>query len=243
MTPKESLGTKGYVLLPDMLLRSECEAVLAAAEAAAAKTLPTIPAGLRDSEDKLNTIYDSRRSPGVQYAYLVEDQTNAVNRRVAEHLTQQFDINFLSGINGHCLPLFSYGEGATIKAHRGRDIGYGANDLVAVAMLTRPGTDYLGGQFYLNRHALASPDGKTVWRDFESDRQYFQLGQGDVLVFANNYFVHGTTPTSKVDGRCHRATCSWRAAKERRVPTRPRPTTQTKPLARVPEVIRIRARA
>lgn len=155
-------------------------------------------------------MYDSTRSPGVRYCYLSTREVDKVNQSVAEKLGDTTGDNWLRGINTKCLPLFSYGEGAHIKAHRGRDIGYGSNDLVAVAMLTEPRESFAGGEFYLNPKAEASSDGKTVWNDNEEDRVLFPLERGSVLIFRNPEFVHATLPVRPGRVGCHRATVSWR---------------------------------
>lgn len=208
-----SLDTHGYILRSGILLKDEI-AILRQTfeEAGVSDLLPEQEIGLADSDDKGNTVYKSTRSPGVSYAYLMTPEVMGVNRRVAYRLKQVTGHSWLTGLNRTCLPHFGYDEGAFIKAHRGRDIGYGANDLVAVAMITTPGVDFTGGEFYLNPEAKASDDGKTVWNDKPEDRILFPLEAGQVIIFNNNRFVHGTLPVRPGTDGSFRLTTSWRIA-------------------------------
>lgn len=203
------LPPTGWLHLPRFLTPSETRVILE--DHSRLDRFPRKRLGINDSEDETNTCYASLRSPGVSYTYLASPRSRALSQGIATRLGFELDYNWLSGINRHCLPIFSYAEGAAIAAHRGRDFGFGRNDLVAVAMLTEQGKDFAGGEFYLNENADASPDGKRVYNNFERDRQVFNLERGDVLIFENPRFVHATYPTRAVEGNpCLRATCSWR---------------------------------
>lgn len=209
----EDLKDPGYLRIPNLLTVSDVNIIRSTARLAESSHLPTASARLADSEDITNNLYTSSRSPGLRYAYLDSIRTQAINRRVAEALQRRTGLDWWTGINREFLPIFTYGNGGHIKAHRGRDIGYGPNNFVAVGMLTSPGIDYQGGEFYLNPVTGASPDGKTVWNDFHPDRIYFKLQRGEVLVFDNRKFVHGTTPVqASFQGNACRLTCSWRTS-------------------------------
>lgn len=184
----------------------ECNSILAELNKARFGHLPQKLLGLNDSTDQTNLVYNSVRSPGVQYCYLASKAIQKINKLGANRLKNYTAHNWTHGINKVCLPLFSYKKGAFIKAHRGRDIGFGSNDLVAVAMITQYGKDFEGGQFYLNPKASASLDGKNVQNDHEEDRMYFNLSQGSVIIFENPKMVHGTLPTTMGN----RVTVSWR---------------------------------
>lgn len=206
-----TLEDKGYLRISDLITKRETQIILSTLNRC--ESLSSRPVRLIDSTDVSNRLYSSRRSPGLQYAYLESVYTQAIGRRVATALQKRTQLNWWDGINKYFLPVFSYKDKAFIKAHRGRDIGYGVNNYVAVGMLTNPGIDFNGGEFYLNPHAKASPDGKTVWNDKIKDRIFFRLQRGEILIFNNQRFVHGTTPVSDTDFKsAHRLTCSWRTS-------------------------------
>jgi hypothetical protein len=212
------LQTQGFLRIPNLLSIDDRKVILATAELAHKGRYPAPGAGLKDSADLVNTWYKSRRSPNMQYMYLQAQRTQAIGDRVAMALERRTKLTWRdTGINQHMLPLFDYEAGGHIEAHRGRDIGYGDNDFVAVAMLTRSKIDFNAGEFYLNAKADASADGKTVFNDNHEDRMYFDLQPGEVLVFDNRRFVHGTTPITPALAGCHRTTCSWRTSTTARV--------------------------
>jgi len=172
--------------------------------------LPLPEIWLKDSLDMMNKVYNSSRSP-LRYCYMRTTETQLINSRGIKNLSALTVMNWAGNINEVCFPIFEYQEGGFIDAHRGRDVGYGRNDYVAVLMLTDYGKDFTGGEFYLNKKADASEDGKTVTNDHEVDRIYFKQPKGSLLIFNNNIHVHGTTPVRT--GRANktiRMTTSWR---------------------------------
>ncbi len=192
----ELLHGAGYSLLPNLLPVKFCTPILEAVEQLrdgsekSRRHYPPKPLGLNDSDDQTNTLYTSTRSP-LQYLYLDSMGIRSISNYGINVLGLITGFDWHGNINDRCLPLFIYGHNGYIKGHRGRDIGFGANDFVAVCMLTRPGRDFAGGTFYLNEAASVSDDGKTVQGEDLSQRMEFHhLDQGDVLVFNNQRFVH-----------------------------------------------------
>lgn len=114
-------------------------------------------------------------------------------------------MKWFKNINSYCLPIFEYVGSGFIKGHRGRNIGFGENVFVAVGMFTKPGIDFSGGRFYLNKNADVSKDGKDVYRENIATREYFNIPQGSVILFDNRLHIHGTELS-----KGHRVTASWR---------------------------------
>ena len=209
----QQLETEGFLIISGAVKPEERRAILKAMELAERGLLRTSSANLNDSTDQTNVLYNSARSPGVQYLYLESHLIQKqINTRIRKLLERRTGINWQEGINDRLLPLFKYKAGAYIRPHRGRNIGYGPNNYVAVANLTTPHIDYKQGLFYLNPEATASKDGKTVYNDKPGSRMNFQLQAGEIIVFDNQRFVHGTTPTEPINNKCIRITCSWRTS-------------------------------
>jgi len=193
---------------PHIFSTDRARDVLGDLDLAAQERLPHHPLNLNDSNDVCNVRYRSQRS-NLHYCYLKTNWAKSFNAYIVGQLSQRTGFDWSGGINAHCLPLFDYGFGGAIKAHRGRDIGYGANDLVAVAMLTEPGRDFTGGQFFINEEAEVSEDGKVVVDD-EATRTHIDIPFGALLLFDNRRLIHGTTPVKPGTDGCRRVTASWR---------------------------------
>lgn len=165
------------------------------------------PLGLADGDDYSNTICHSTRSKNLSYNYI----TGYDDSHYKELLQSITDLDFSKGINSKCLPIFCYGEGGEIKAHRGvqKDVDTSKyQEYVAVLQLTQRGEDFNDGRFYLNDKAEASADGKTVTNDLPEDRYYPMLDKGDIIIFHNPSLVHGVETVTGKDAV--RMTCSWR---------------------------------
>jgi len=198
-------------LMPHVFSGDRARDVIGDLDLAANGKLPRHPLGLNDSEDECNVRYRSKRSPNLHYCYLKTNWAKSFNEFILSMLSQRTELDWRGGINDHCLPLFDYGNNGYIKTHRGRDIGYGSNDLVAVAMLTEPGRDFDGGQFFTNSEdrSEVSEDGKTVVDD-EATRTYFDIPHGGLILFDNRRLIHGTTPVRPGVHNARRVTASWR---------------------------------
>lgn len=165
---------------------------------------------LNDSEDEFNTVYISKRSP-LRYCYLNTHESQEINLGGIIKLNSLTKLDWSGNINDVCFPVFEYKLNGFIDGHRGRNVGYGANDFVAVLMLTEYGEDFSGGEFYLNSDASASDDGKTVFNEKLESRIYFKQSKGSLLIFNNRLHVHGTNPVElSSSGSATRMTTSWR---------------------------------
>ena len=197
-----------FALLPSAVTEDACDLILANAWKAKEEGLAKFPMNLNDSDDVGNQFYRSKRSPNMNYCYLKTKEIMEISRKIAYFLSEITGHDWFSNINEHCLPIFEYEENGCITPHRGRDIGYGANTLVAVLMLTKPGVDFNEGRFFLNTNATASEDGKEVY-EYLSSRRYFDLDKGSIIIFDNEKCIHGTEPVKMAD-RAYRVTVSWR---------------------------------
>lgn len=170
---------------------------------------------LNDSKDEFNTVYSSGRSP-LRYCYLKTAESQAINLSGIVKLKYLTGLDWSGNINDVCFPIFEYGLGGFIDGHRGRDVGFGSNDFVAVLMLTEYGIDFSGGEFYLNSDASASDDGKTIFNENLESRIHFKQKKGSLLIFNNRLHVHGTNPVKLASsGSATRMTTSWRMAEEK----------------------------
>lgn len=210
------LHGRGWALVPKFIKPEWCEHIIDSFRECQDGALASTPIGLNDSTDSSNTVYQSTRSK-LKYCYLSTTPTQEINRYGITRLKALTTMDWEGNINDHLLPLFAYEESGFIVGHRGRDIGFGRNDFVAVCMLTTLGRDFNGGRFYLNEHDDVSEDGKTVHNENVDNRMYFDLLQGELLIFHNNRFVHGTTPVKprsvsvgEKDRDTLRLTTSWR---------------------------------
>lgn len=215
MNPTETsvydrLQKDGCIFVEDFLDTSLCDVVIQQFKKAQNSELRRSRVGLNDSTDEFNRVYQSNRSP-LRYCYLRTQVTQDINRTGKEILETLTGMNWGGNINEVCFPVFDYRLDGYIERHRGRNVGFGRNDFVAVLMLTQYGEDFSGGEFFLNKNAKASPDGKTVYYEDETARQYYTQTKGSVLVFDNRIHVHGTLPTREsANRRCVRMTTSWR---------------------------------
>ena len=206
----KELREQGFVYLPDFFNKSACDIIVNEYRKVGQNKLKQSSAGLNDSDDLVNKIYKSQRSP-MQYCYLESDIAQELNFKGKLKLEKLTEMSWSGNINERVFPIFEYHEGGFIKAHRGRNVGYGKNDFVAVLMLTDYSIDFLGGEFYLNKNAEASEDGKKIYNEIESDRIYFKQKKGSLIIFNNPTHVHGTLPVKKSDiGKANRITTSWR---------------------------------
>ncbi|MCK5855671.1 MAG: hypothetical protein KAG56_10650 [Sulfurovaceae bacterium] len=165
---------------------------------------------LNDSNDLYNKVYKSSRSP-LSYCYLKTKNGMNISKMGIIKLGQITGLDWSGNINEKCFPIFRYGLNEYIERHRGRDVGYGRNDYVAVTMLTEPTKDFSEGRFFLNQDARASACGKTIEYENPKSRIYIDIQQGDLLVFDNRLHVHGTEPAKKgIHENVCRMTTSWR---------------------------------
>jgi len=212
MTKK--LRDNGYIFVEEFLDYQSCDKIIKQFREAETDSFYKGIVNLNDSDDKFNTIYKSSRSP-LRYCYLKTDETQEINRIGIKKLNDLTELDWKGNINDACFPIFEYGLGGYIEAHRGRDIGYGENDFVAVLMLTEYDGDFSGGEFYLNPNASVSSDGKTIFDEDTSSRMYFKQNKGSLLIFNNRKNVHGTLPVKiSPNGSSLRMTTSWRMAEE-----------------------------
>lgn len=204
------LSENGFVYVKEFLNKDDCETLIAEYQKAKIGLFPSNKMNLNDSEDLSNTAYVSNRSP-LSYCYLSTDNALKISKDGILRLEALTKLNWSGNINEKCFPIFEYGEGGYIERHRGRDVGYGRNDFVAVTMLTKPGQDFSAGRFFLNKDATASPCGKKIEYENPESRIYVDIQQGDLLIFDNRLHVHGTEPAikGKADKVC-RMTTSWR---------------------------------
>ena len=158
----DKIQTQGYLYIKDFLTHESCDEIIRQFKNAELNKLPKGDIGLADSTDQFNEVYNSSRSL-LRYCYVKTKETQKINADGIKKLNEITNLNWSGNINDVCFPIFEYHENGYIKAHRGRNVGYGKNDYVAVLMLTQYGHDFLGGEFYLNKEANASADGKTVY--------------------------------------------------------------------------------
>lgn len=206
----KELSEKGYVYLPNFFDESSCDIIVNEYRKVDLNKFQQSSANLNDSDDLVNKIYTSERSP-MQYCYLESDIAQELNSKGRFKLEKLTGMSWSGNINERVFPIFEYHEDGFIKAHRGRNVGYGKNDFVAVLMLTDYSKDFLGGEFYLNKNAEASEDGKKIYNEVEADRIYFKQKKGSLIIFNNSIHVHGTLPVKKSElGSANRLTTSWR---------------------------------
>ena len=204
-------------LIPNLLDDWDCAIIRRQFEHAAAGGFdpgdwPLGEWGLSDS-DKMNVVYDSKRSPGMRYCYLSTSSQHSIHYKVARRLSSWMMDGYSCwdlGINKHCLPIFSYGEGAAVKPHRDRDMqSDGIITKIVVVALTEHHKDYVNGTLFLHR-GVTSEDGKEVLKGEAGNRKHYTIPRGWGLLFDNQEWIHGTTPADSVYGKCCRMTCSWR---------------------------------
>ena len=152
------------------------------------------PLPLLDGSDVTNFVYRSNRSKNLQYAYLKGKMVSHIQNKFSHSLKLLFpNLVFENSINKYCLPIFTYGQGSEIKAHRGVEKTEDLKryqEYVCVILLHQPNVDFTGGRFYINPKAEASSDGKTVWNDYPEDRTYPKINKGDAVIFHNPSLVH-----------------------------------------------------
>ncbi|WP_428243261.1 hypothetical protein [Gynuella sp.] len=205
-----TIKSQDYIYIENFLDDESCDEIIRQFKNAEQGGLPKSSAGLNDSTDEFNEVYVSSRSP-LRYCYVKTDRTQRISSNGIDQLNRLTGLDWSGNINDVCFPVFEYGEDGYIETHRGRNVGYGANDYVAVLMLTKYGSDFLGGDFYLNTDAKASEDGKVIYNENESSRVFIRQKKGSLLIFNNRIHVHGTTPVKKSDkGSSIRMTTSWR---------------------------------
>lgn len=209
------LNKYGYVFIEEFMDHSSCDEIIRQFRKADAGVLAKGEVGLNDSKDEVNTVYSSGRSP-LRYCYLKTNETQEVNLGGIIKLNELTGFDWNGNINDVCFPVFEYGLDGFIEGHRGRDVGYGDNDFVAVLMLTEYNKDFSGGEFYLNKEASASEDGKTIFNENIESRVYFKQTKGSLLIFNNKIHVHGTNPvkSSPLDLTI-RMTTSWRMTEDK----------------------------
>lgn len=209
----KSLSEVGYSYIESLLSLDQCNILLKQIDELRQSKLHQVPLNLNDSNDKCNVLYTSERSP-MNYAYLKTVATDKLSQIIMKKLETLTSMTWSNNINTICQPIFIYSKDGFIKEHRGRNVGFGNNDFVSVVMITKPGHDFSGGQFFLNRNGEASVDGKTIYNEDKSKREYFNIMQGDALIFNNQEFIHGTIPVNKGQTELtSRITTSWRTSK------------------------------
>jgi hypothetical protein len=209
------LNQYGYVFIEGFMNDKSCDEIIKQFKNANEGILQKGSISLNDSNDEFNTIYTSGRSP-LRYCYLKTPESQEINLGGMIKLNDLTRLDWSGNINDVCFPVFEYGLAGFIDGHRGRDVGYGANDFVAVLMLTEYGEDFSGGEFYLNRDASASNDGKTIFNENLESRVYFKQKKGSLLIFNNRLHVHGTNPvTLSPSGSTIRMTTSWRMTEDK----------------------------
>ena len=197
-----------WIMLENMFNEADCRTVIDAINDAKLSKYQSKAMNLLEGDDRTNTLYSSERSP-LNYCYLDTPKVKEFNLRMQGVLNLITGWNWRGNIQRRCLPIFEYEEGGYIKGHRGRDFGFGKNDWVAIGSITSQNEDYLGGSFYVNEHAEASEDGKTIYNEDESKRSFFEFKRGSLFIFNNNKLIHGTLPVEKILKE-NRITCSWR---------------------------------
>ncbi|ENW07311.1 hypothetical protein [Acinetobacter beijerinckii] len=207
---KEKLENDGYVYIKNFLSEVDCDLLVSEFYKAEKGYLDTGAMGLNDSSDRYNIVYESNRSP-LSYCYLSTEESMQISKEGIKKLEQITGLIWSGNINEKYFPIFKYGLGGYIERHRGRDVGYGRNDYVAVTMLTKPNNDFSQGKFFLNKDAIASTCGKIIEYENPEGRIYVDIQQGDLLIFDNRIHVHGTEPAQKgsAENVC-RMTTSWR---------------------------------
>lgn len=206
----KELKENGYIYITNFFDHASCDSIVEEYRKVGQNKLLQFSLNLNDSDDLVNKIYKSYRSP-MQYCYLESDVAQELNSKGKFKLEKLTGMSWSGNINERVFPIFEYFEGGFIKAHRGRNVGYGENDFVAVLMLFDYSKDYLGGEFYLNKNAEASEDGKKIFNEVKSDRLYFKQAKGSLIIFNNPVHVHGTLPVKESElGRSNRITTSWR---------------------------------
>lgn len=199
-----------HTVIPNLLDKEFCNELIDALDDAKHGRLTPNSLNLNDSDDMCNIVYQSKRSPNLNYCYLRTKRVMEVSEFVIRSLRELTGIEWKSNINEVCLPVFEYLLGGFIKPHRGRDMGFGSNDIIAVMMLSTPADDFRGGRIFLNEFGEVSLDGKTVFKEEMNFRTYFDISQGSILLFNNNMHIHGTEPISDGIKITRRITASWR---------------------------------
>lgn len=207
---KKELEENGYTYIKEFLSEDDCLSIITDYGHAKLGTLETGSMKLNDSNDLYNTVYKSTRSP-LSYCYLTTEKALEISKKGIQQLSYITGFDWSGNINEKCFPIFHYDLGQYIERHRGRNVGYGRNDYVAVTMLTKPEKDFSSGKFFLNKSASASPCGKFIEYEKKEDRVYIDIQQGDLLIFDNRIHVHGTEPVEKgLLSEVCRMTTSWR---------------------------------
>lgn len=200
-----------YIVIRNFLSIDDCEKLISSFK----ETSKPFELNLKDGKDLGNTVYTSTRSKNLSYKYVKNNDSERISNSVKKRLESMLNVGFNGSINDICLPMFCYGEGGEIKAHRGvqkESDNQKYQTFVAVCQLTQRGEDFNGGRFYVNSKATATVDGKTVFNDLEKDRFYPMLNKGDVCIIYNPIVVHGVDTVRMSDkNSAFRLTCSWRS--------------------------------
>jgi len=212
---KNIIQEQGYIFIEKFMDYESCDVIIEEFNKAKKGELEKNSASLNDSNDNFNHVYTSSRSP-LKYCYLKSDITQKINQNGIKKLNLLTELDWQGNINDICFPIFKYELNEFIEAHRGRNIGYGDNDFVAVLMLTEYDIDFSYGEFYLNKNAFASKDGKQIFDEDIESRIYFKQKKGSLLIFNNNIHVHGTNPVKEsAKGSSLRMTTSWRTTENK----------------------------
>lgn len=204
------LNQYGYVFIEEFMDDLSCDEIIKQFKHADKNILQKGSIPLSDSNDEFNVVYTSGRSP-LKYCYLKTLESQEINLGGMLKLNDLTGLDWSGNINDVCFPVFKYELDGYIDGHRGRDVGFGDNDFVAVLMLTEYDEDFSGGEFYLNSDASASSDGKTIFNENLESRIYFKQKKGSLLIFNNRLHVHGTNPVKlSPSGSSTRMTTSWR---------------------------------
>ncbi len=139
------LSQNGYLFIERFMDDSSCDEIIRQFKNAENGVLQKGGVSLNDSEDEFNTVYVSGRSP-LRYCYLKTSKSQKINLDGVMKLNNLTALDWRGNINDTCFPVFQYGLNDFIDGHRGRDVGFGANDFVAVLMLTEYGEDFNGGE-------------------------------------------------------------------------------------------------
>ena len=188
---------------------SDCEAIIKAVDAARDGRLPKEPLK-RHKWDHTNTPYETKRHTKMDICFLktetLDDEMARIPLAIAQHTGRRGWT-----VQDAALPVFSYGDTGSIRPHRDVNVTPETLDFAAVVMLTQRKTDFLGGDFFVNKSVTTFDDqGYFPLDEMSSKRQYFRdLDQGDIVVFRNSLTIHGVDSVKALTSR-GRMTASWR---------------------------------
>ena len=195
----EILKLTGFYVMDTQMSEEMIQNVKSSIQDAKKGKLVQRSAFLENLDTNVNTVYKNNLGSGVMQVFLQCTEAQMMNHYMGYILEGITGLDWKRGVNNQMLPITIHTPASFLQAHREPGFGYASNDLLCVLMMSDPNTNFSEGQLYLNSDE----------NDPEETRHYFNLQYGQMIVFDNQRFVHGTEPLKK--GSYFMA--SWRTSK------------------------------